>query len=51
MKKVIKKKLKDEVLTEEIPSVQKPINPITLDLGREDLNALRDKINEIISRM
>lgn len=27
-----------------------PIAPITLEFGREDLNALRDKVNEIISR-
>ena len=35
----------------ECPEVTKvTISPLTADFGREDLNTLRDKINEIINR-
>lgn len=30
------------------PVICQPINPIEIDFGRDDLNQLRDKVNEII---
>lgn len=39
-----------EEVVEVVPEVQKP-NLLTEDLGREDLNRLRDKINEVINHI
>lgn len=38
---------KSENKVEELPQ----ISPITTNFGREDLNQLRDKINEIIEKL
>lgn len=38
-----------ETLSEKSDGFSKPIiHPLTQDFGREDINALRDKINEVI---
>lgn len=37
-------------VTKEIPS-KTVINPLSLDFGREDLNKLVDKLNEVISKL
>lgn len=47
-----KKAVKGETIAE--ISISQPlvaaISPITTDFGREDLNQLRDKLNELIAR-
>ena len=46
-------KKKDEKFDEETQEVEeegKKISPITQNFGSEELNLLRDKINEIISK-
>lgn len=36
---------------EEEVKVEKPkLTPVTADFGREDLNELRDKVNELIAK-
>lgn len=48
----MKKKLKEEVFVE--PEVVEPVDEVKkvskldLDFGREDLNKLRDKVNELV---
>ena len=43
---------KKEVIVEEVIEVQKPkVGKLALDFGREDLNRLADKVNEIIDRI
>ena len=39
---------KEEVYVEEVVT---KVEPLTGEFGREDLNALRDKINEIIKHL
>ena len=47
-KKVVRKEVKEVV--EELPIIKENvINPIELDLGRADLNAIVGKLNEVIS--
>ncbi len=36
--------------TEEVVVEETVITPITLEYNREDLNLLRDKVNELIAR-
>ena len=46
------RKKKEEVIPqvkEETQEVKKSIAPFSGEFGREDINALRDKVNEIIS--
>ena len=59
MKKVIKKKLTEEVsVSNEAPVLSETtgtplptIGLLELDLGRGDLNLLRDKLNEVINKI
>lgn len=46
-KKGYKKAKAEEVEEEEVEVEIELVAPITTDFGREDLNLLRDKINEI----
>lgn len=39
---------KKEIKPDPVEAIVKSINKLEIDLGREDLNLLRDKINEII---
>ena len=39
-----------EELVDEVEIVQ-PVQPLTLDFGREDLNQLVAKLNEVIKRL
>lgn len=41
----------EQVIEKSIERVLAPIAPLSGDYGREDLNQLRDKINEIIQRV
>ena len=34
-----------------VPPTMSSIAPVTIDFGRQDLNTLRDKINEVITRI
>ena len=46
--------LKDEVLNEleeELAEEETKISPLALDLGREDLNALVRKVNELVEKV
>jgi hypothetical protein len=54
MKKVIKKVVKRKIKAEKViePAVEKEvISTLGLNLGREDLNALVGKLNEVIIRL
>lgn len=51
MKKVIKKKPEVKVeVTEVVEEVKPQLAILTLDFAREDLNMLRDRVNELINR-
>lgn len=48
-----KKSIVDELVDEVVEELTKPqveLTPLTVDFHREDLNLLRDKINELIAR-
>lgn len=45
-----KKEVKTEEITIEAPVADTSVQPLTQEFGNGDLNALRDKINEIITR-
>lgn len=50
IKKASKKKIKE--VKEMVAEVVTPkITPLEVDFGREDLNKLRDKVNEIINEL
>lgn len=52
MIKKIKKEESEPVVTEiDNTTVTHGIDKLEIDLGREDLNTLRDKINEIINKI
>lgn len=41
----------EAVIEKVVEKVLAPITPITQDFAREDLNLLRNKINEVISKI
>lgn len=41
----------EEVVTEALKSVKELIAPLELDLNREDLNKVVDKLNEVIKKV
>lgn len=43
-------KKKEEIIEEAIETKEEGIAPLTENFNREDLNQLRDKINELIAR-
>ena len=43
--------LEEEVLEEEPAEEETKISPLALDLGREDLNALVRKVNELVEKV
>lgn len=47
-KKVVSEEVMEETVGSDAITVSK-VAPLTLDFGRQDLNELRDKINEIIA--
>lgn len=44
------KKEEKEVEVKEAVKEVKKISPIALDFGREDLNLLRDRVNELVEK-
>ena len=46
-----KKKEEEEGLVEETPKAKEGLVELLIDFARTDLNALRDKLNEVIRRL
>lgn len=53
VKKEIKVEMTKEIVPEYVPTpaIPTPITKLSVDLGREDLNNLAIKINEVIDRL
>lgn len=47
----MKKKIEEAEVEEEVVVEEAKVAPLTNDFGRQDLNELRDKVNEIIAKL